>query len=138
MDIDGEPYQLDATWDIGATEQNKQSMIYNYFNLTDELINRNHKADSSLPACRSKKANYFVQRGCSFRMRHRLMAYIDRLIDNNERIYEFRAEGRLNKVAIEKEVADHIVQKLYEQGRDSVGIRTCSNKELGIYRMEIS
>ena len=66
------------------------------------------------------------------------MAYIDRLIDNNERIYEFRAEGRLNKVAIEKEVADHIVQKLYEQGRDSVGIRTCSNKELGIYRMEIS
>lgn len=39
------------------------------------------------------------------------MAYIDRLIEKNERIYEFRAEGRLNKVAIEKEVVDHIVQK---------------------------
>ena len=66
------------------------------------------------------------------------MAYIDRLIEKNERIYEFRAEGRLNKIAIEKEVADQIVQKLYEQGRSSVGIRTCSNKELGIYRIEIS
>lgn len=66
------------------------------------------------------------------------MAYIDRLIEKNERIYEFRAEGRLNKVAIEKEVADHIVQKLYEQGKSSVEIRTCSNKELGIYRIEVS
>ena len=138
VDIDGEPYQLDVTWDIGATGQNKQSMVYDYFNLTDELMNWDHKADSSLPACRSKKANYYVQKGCSFQMRHRLMAYIDRLIEKNERIYEFRAEGRLNKVAIEKEVADHIVQKLYEQGRSSVGIRTCSNKELGIYCIEIS
>ena len=60
------------------------------------------------------------------------------LIEKNERIYEFRAEGRLNKVAIEKEVADHIVQKLYEQGRNSVGIKTCSNRGLGIYRIEIS
>ncbi len=138
VDIGGEPYQLDVTWDIGATGQNKQFMVYDYFNLTDELMNRDHKADSSLPVCRSKKANYYVQKGCSFQMRHRLMAYIDRLIEKNERIYEFRAEGRLNKVAIEKEVADHIVQKLYEQGRSSVGIRTCSNKELGIYCIEIS
>mgnify|MGYP000205335013 FL=1 len=51
-----------------------------------------------------QKANYYVQKGCSFQMRHRLMAYIDRLIEKNERIYEFRAEGRLNKVAIEKAV----------------------------------
>ena len=138
VDIDGEPYQLDVTWDIGATGQNKQSMVYDYFNLTDVLMNQDQKADSSLPVCCSKKANYYVQRGYSFQMRHRLMAYIDRLIEKNERIYEFRAEGRLNKVAIEKEVADHIVQKLHEQGRSSVGIKTCSNRELGIYRIEIS
>ena len=70
-------------------------------------------------------------------MRHRFMAYIDRLIEHNERIYEFRAECRLNKVAIEKEVADHIVQKLYEQGRSSIRIKMCSNRKLGIYRIEI-
>lgn len=138
VDIDGEPYQLDVTWDIGATGQNKQSMVYDYFNLTDELMNQDHKADSSLPVCRSKKANYYVQRGCSFQMRHRLMAYIDRLIEQNERIYEFRAENRLNKADIEKEVTAHIVQKLHEQGRSSFGIKTCSNRKLGIYRIEIS
>ena len=130
VNIGEEPYQLDVTWDIGAMGQSKHHIAHDYFNLTDELMNQDHKADSSLPECKSKKANYYVQRGCSFQMRHRLMAYIDRLIEKNEQIYEFRAEGRLNKVAIEKEVADHIVQKLHEQGRSSVGIKTCSNREL--------
>ena len=138
VDIDGEPYQSDVTWDIGAMGQSRHRIAHDYFNLTDELMNQDHKADSSLPECKSKKANYYVQKGCSFQMRHRLMAYIDRLIEKNERIYEFRAESRLNKAGIEKEVADHIVQKLHEQGRSSVGIKTCSNKELGIYRIEIS
>ena len=138
VNIGEEPYQLDVTWDIGTMGQSKHHIAHDYFNLTDELMNQDHKADSSLPECKSKKANYYVQRGCSFQMRHRLMAYIDKLIEKNERNYGFRAEGRLNKVAIEKEVADHIVQKLHEQGRSSVGIKTCSNRELGIYRIEIS
>ena len=138
VDIGADPYQLDVTWDIGAMGQSKHHIAYDYFNLTDELMNRDHKAESSLPECKSKKANYYVQRGCSFQMRHRLMAYIDKLLEQNEQMYEFRAEGRLNKVAIEKEVADHIAQSLHEQGRGSVGIKTCSNRKLGIYRIEIS
>ena len=47
---------------ISTTGQNKQFVVYDYFNLTDELMNQDHKADSSLPICRSKKANYYVQR----------------------------------------------------------------------------
>ncbi len=137
VDIDGESYQLDVTWDIGAIERNKHHIVYDYFNLTDELMNQDHKADSSLPICRSKKANYYVQRGCSFQMRHRLMAYIDKLLEQNERVYEFRVGGRLNKVTIEKEVIDHIVQRLQKQGRTSVRIKIYSNRKLGIYRIEI-
>lgn len=137
VDIETEPYQLDVTWDIGAMGQREHSVVYDYFNLTDELMNQDHKADSSLPVCRSKKANYYVQSGCSFQMRRRLMAYIDRLMEQNKQIYEFRVEGRLNKPFIEKEVTDHILQRLREQGRNSAGIRICSNKKLGIYRIEI-
>ena len=81
VNIGEEPYQLDVTWDIGTMGQSKHHIAHDYFNLTDELMNQDHKADSSLPECKSKKANYYVQRGCSFQMRHRLMAYIDRLID---------------------------------------------------------
>ena len=138
VNIAGEPYQLDVTWDIGAMGRNKRHMAYDYFNLTDELMNQDHKADSSLPVCRSKKANYYVQRGCSFQMRHRLMAYIDRLIEQKKQIIEFCVEGRLNKAAIEKEVTDHIVQRLQEQERSGVEIKTYSNRNLGIYRIEIS
>lgn len=137
VNIDGEPYQLDITWDMGIIDQNKKHIAYDYFNLTDELMNQDHKADSSLPICRSKKANYYVQKGCSFQMRHRLLGYIDTLIDKNEQIFEFRTEGRLNKDAIEKEVADYIVQKLQEYGRNCCRVRTSSNRELGIHRIEI-
>lgn len=65
------------------------------------------------------------------------MAYIDKLLEQNERVYEFRVGGRLNKVTIEKEVIDHIVQRLQKQGRTSVRIKIYSNRKLGIYRIEI-
>ena len=51
---------------------------------------------------------------------------------------EFRAESRLNKPAIEKEVSEYILHKLQEQGKGRVGIRTYANRSLGVYRMEIS
>lgn len=137
VDIDGEPYQLDVTWNMGSMRQSRNQIAHNYFNLTDELMNFDHKADSILPKCISKKANYYVQNGCSFRMKHRLMAYIDKLVEQNTQIYEFRIEGKLNKVAIEKEIADHIVQRLYELRRNNIGVKTYFNKELGTYRIEI-
>ena len=137
VDIDSEPYQLDVTWDIGAMGKSKHHIAYNYFNLTDELMKKNHRIDSGLPKCKSKKANYYVQRGCSFQMMYRLMGYVDTLIEKNARIFEFRAEGRLNKDAIETEVADYIVEKLKAYGRNCGRVKTSSNRELGIYRIEI-
>ena len=59
VNIDGEPYQLDVTWDIGALGKEKQRIAYDYFNLTDELMGQDHKADSELPACKAKTANYY-------------------------------------------------------------------------------
>lgn len=46
VNIDGEPYQLDVTWDIGTDYQR-----YDYFNLKDEWIEQDHKADCVLPVC---------------------------------------------------------------------------------------
>lgn len=137
VNIDGEPYQLDVTWDIGAVEQNKKHIAYDYFNLTDELMNQDHKADSKLPDCRSRFANYYVQNECSFQMKDQLLEYIDSLINQNENSLEFRVECRLNQFVIEKEVSEYILQKLKEQGKNNVGIRICSNRKLGIYQMEI-
>ena len=49
VDIDGEPYQLDVTWDVGTAKSRK--IIYDYFNLTDSLINLEHRAENILPKC---------------------------------------------------------------------------------------
>ena len=138
VNIDGEPYQLDVTWDIGALGNEKQRMSYDYFNLNDELMEQDHKADSELPGCKAKAANYYVQNKCSFLLRHRLMAYVDKLVEQQANVFEFRAESRLNKSGIEKDVADFILQKLQEQGKNRVGIRTYANRSLGVYRIEIS
>lgn len=138
VNIDEEPYQLDVTWDIGVLGKEKQCIAYDYFNLTDELMGQDHKADSELPACKAKTANYYVQNKCSFLLRHRLMAYIDKLVEQQANVLEFRAESRLNKSAIEKDVSDYILQKLQEQGKSRVGIRTYVNRSLGVYRIEIS
>lgn len=138
VNIDGKPYQLDVTWDIGALEKKKQHMVYDYFNLTDKLMAQDHKADGELPRCKAKTANYYVQNKCSFLLRHRLMAYIDKLVEQQANVLEFRAESRLNKSAIEKDVSAYIVQKLQEQGKSRVGIRTYANRSLGVYRIEIS
>ena len=61
VNIDGEPYQLDVTWDIGATCQRKNIIDYTYFNLTDVMMARDHKADCKLPECKATKANYYVR-----------------------------------------------------------------------------
>ena len=43
---------------------------------------------------------------------------IDSLIKRDEHIFEFRAEERLNKAGTEKGVANYILQKLHEKGRE--------------------
>lgn len=66
------------------------------------------------------------------------MTYIYRLISQNERIIEFRVEEQLNQPGLVKEVTDYILESLNEQERNSMRIRACVNKSLGIYRLEIS
>ena len=51
VNIDGDSYQLDVTWDMGKSTG--AEIAYNYFNLSDEYIGKNHRADCKLPECKS-------------------------------------------------------------------------------------
>lgn len=137
VNIDGIPYQLDITWDMGVSRRDKTYLSYDYFNITDELMNLEHRADSKLPVCQSKAANYYVQNRCSFHMRHQLMSYMDKMIEQNKDIFEFRAEGILKKSVTEKELSNYILQKLQAKGKSRGSISISANKKIGIYRIEI-
>lgn len=49
VNIEGVSYQLDVTWDIGNSTENEIS--YRYFNMSDECMVKDYKADSRLPKC---------------------------------------------------------------------------------------
>ena len=64
VEIGGQYYQVDVTWDDPDNEE--PGVLYAYFNLTDTLMAEDHTADSEnppLPACTSTDANYFVRNG---------------------------------------------------------------------------
>ena len=54
-------YHIDLTWDIAMSLDGLRS--YDYFNLSDDLIFKDHFTNSKLPVCHSDKDNYFSRNG---------------------------------------------------------------------------
>lgn len=62
VSIDGELYHVDTTWDDPVTESEENIFRYEYFNLTDEEMRREHVwTEEDYPACTAVKDNYFVR-----------------------------------------------------------------------------
>ncbi len=66
--INGNYYHLDLTWDdpVGAGSENKNGLIYTYFNITDEEIKKTHSDFTSANICTATADNYFVIKGLLF------------------------------------------------------------------------
>jgi len=64
--IDGDWYQLDATWDDPVTEDGSHVTSHAYFNLTDEDLGQSHAIPASDNPCTATAANYFVRKGLLF------------------------------------------------------------------------
>jgi hypothetical protein len=57
--INGKAYHLDATWNI----RNEIGIRYDYFNLTDEDIRKDHSFVHKTPPCTATQDNYFTRTG---------------------------------------------------------------------------
>ena len=65
VEIDGEKYHLDSTWDDPQTNDGRKKITHSYFNVTDELISKSHsKFDPQ--NCNSTSANYFAMNNLLF------------------------------------------------------------------------
>ncbi len=78
VNIDGENYHLDATWDDLKDTTN---IGYFYFNVTDEYISRDHKNISPTGnRCIAKTANYFVKNNSYVSDYNGFLSHIDRSV----------------------------------------------------------
>ncbi len=59
VNIDGEYYHLDVTWDDPTTQDNTQTVSHIFFNVSEKNISIDHSNFSSPFLCESEKANYF-------------------------------------------------------------------------------
>ena len=59
--IDGQPYNLDVTWDDPIGESNANNKRYSYFNITDEEIKKTHTFDEEPADCTATEENYFIK-----------------------------------------------------------------------------
>lgn len=66
VQIDGEWYHLDLTWDDPVLEKGGDMISYTYFNVNDRQIGATHTQYKSVNACTATAQNYFVHERLSF------------------------------------------------------------------------
>ncbi len=64
--IDGQPYNLDLTWDDPIGEGTAQNKRFAYFNITDEELLKTHTFSDASACCTATENNYFVKLGRQF------------------------------------------------------------------------
>lgn len=137
VNIEGQPYHLDVTWDIGAVVPFRQKIPYDYFNLSDKMITCNHQVDFHLPKCVALKYNYFILNNMVFRLKNRALMYVEKELRSGQSEFYFRIEGRLKASDIADEVHQMIVSVLNKQGIGVKGVRQITNDELGTCWMKV-
>ncbi|MBQ2904625.1 MAG: hypothetical protein IJE48_09535 [Clostridia bacterium] len=66
VNIDGEFYYLDCTWDDPINKDKSERTFYSYFNLNEEMISSTHSDFSYDFGCTATAANYYVKTGKFF------------------------------------------------------------------------
>lgn len=93
VNIDGNSYHLDVTWDIGARSTDLKRIPYDYFNLNDSLIVKEHQSETKLPVCKSMRDNYFHKYRKVFWRKDQVLCYVEKQLKKGETEIYFRVEG---------------------------------------------
>ncbi len=96
VNIANDPYQVDVTWDIGAKGKNNKRIPYDYFNVTDRVMSKEHTSDEVMPVCSSSKLNYFSYNKLVFRNKSRILAYIENGLKKGMKEFYFKVEGKMD------------------------------------------
>lgn len=134
VDIDGNSYHVDVTWDIGAS---KGRVSYDYFNVTDDMIGKTHKLEDKVPACTSLKDNYFERNRLTFKSKSQLIAYITREIAQGQTEFYFQIDGMFMKMR-RSELASIVAKLVAGRSGRAVRVQQVSNEKVGTCWIAIS
>ena len=124
--IDGRPYHLDITFDIGAGTPS--DIAYDSYNIPDSVIRKDHVFSTSLPKCTERQAGYFEQAGLVFSSKILLRNYISREVKHGAPMVYFKLAGKLKAKEICEEMTEYILNLLCNNGRnEAVGHQTINN-----------
>ena len=128
--VNGNPYHLDATWDIANST--KSSVCYDYFNLTDEQIAIDHRDFRDTPKCSALSENYYHKNGLCFDSLSSLKSQIGRHFSVTQEAFSFKWEGSNSFSRVCEAAVQHSLQSAAYAGffrsahyRFNEGQRTC-------------
>jgi len=102
VDIMGNTYHLDVTFDLTLKTQANR---YDYFNLTDKDISKDHVYENNLPRCISEGKDYFSMQGAIANSPTELCRYIGKTLRQGKK----HIMVKLRHVEDEKTIADKVM-----------------------------
>lgn len=94
VELEGEYYQLDATWDDPVTTDGTNVLNYHYFNITDDEISADHTwIEEKYPSCDSDAMNYYVYNQRLFSSEQAFKDYINDAVNNGQTAIDVRISG---------------------------------------------
>lgn len=136
VNIGEKPYHLDVTWDISFPESTR--IAYDYFNLSDDLMNLEHNPENVIPKCNKGSANQFIKSRRDFQTRYTLLKYIQAQIEQGKKKLVFRINGRLKNENIVPVIEKFLQKKYQNTEAEKVVSLYKANKKIGVYYMRVS
>lgn len=133
VNIDGQPYHLDVTMDIGAGSD--EYVSYDYFNITDAQIRKNHVFSTGYPKCTSVDKNYFVLSNTLFSSKKKIQEYISREMKSGKMMVYFRLTGKLKAAEVYEEMINFGYQILCDMGKENVHGYRVINEDMNTCRI---
>ena len=134
VNIDGNPYQLDITFDLGLSTPGY--ICYDYYNLSDSQMSKNHKFSTTLPKCSSKELGYFEQEQLIFKSKGKVLDYIDDQIAAGAETVYFKLAGKLVIADIIDELTDHANLFRRDEGIEEPHCKQIINEAMNTCRLK--
>lgn len=136
VNIGGHPYHMDVTFDIGKGTEG--CIAYDYYNISDFQIRKDHVFSTGLPKCTEKQASYFEQEGLTFSSKRKLENYIARQVKDGSMMMYFKLAGKLKANDIGNDLMQYALRILSDSGKDQSTVALSINEAANTCRVIIS